>query len=135
MIVSIILSLMIYYGLNFNGTIVKLYGYSILLVGSGSMEPELKVNDVIIIKEQENYSKNDVITFNTNGNSLVTHRILEKEGMSYITKGDNNNSIDEEIVSQNQIEGKVIYNSKVLKFIYNNWLFIIIAIIILLIIF
>lgn len=126
---------MIYYGLNTKGTIIKFYGYSALLVSSGSMKPELNVYDVIVIKEYDTYNKNDIITFNTKGNSLVTHRILEKNGTNYITKGDKNNSIDEEVISQQQIEGKVIYNSKILKFIYNNWLLIILAIIILLIIF
>ena len=33
------------------------FGFSMAVVASGSMEPALSVNDVIIIKEQENYGE------------------------------------------------------------------------------
>lgn len=134
-IISLILSLAIYYGVNANGLTTKLYGYTTLIVGSGSMQPELMVGDVIIIKECDNYNKNDIITFNVDNEYLVTHRIIEKNEDHYITKGDNNNSADERIVLEESIEGKLICNSKILKFIYNNWILVILAIVILLIIF
>ena len=134
-IISIILSLAIYYGVNANGLTTKLYGYTTLIVSSGSMQPELMVGDVIIIKECDSYNKNDIITFNVDNQYLVTHRIIEKNENHYITKGDNNNSADDNIVLEEQIEGKLIHNSKVLKFIYNNWILVILAIVVLLIIF
>lgn len=134
-IISIILSLAIYYGVNANGLTTKLYGYTTLIVSSGSMQPELMVGDVIIIKEFDSYNKNDIITFNVDNQYLVTHRIIEKNENHYITKGDNNNSADDNIVLEEQIEGKLIHNSKVLKFIYSNWILVILAIVVLLIIF
>lgn len=111
---------------------MKFYGYTTLIVSSGSMQPELMVGDVIIIKECDSYNKGDIITFNVNNEYLVTHRIIEEKENHYITKGDNNNSADENIVTEEQIEGKLIHNSKVLKFIYNNWILVILAIIVLL---
>lgn len=134
-IISLVLSLAIYYGVNANGLTTKVYGYTTLIVSSGSMEPELMVGDVIIIKECDSYNKGDIITFNVNNEYLVTHRIIEEKENHYITKGDNNNSADDNIVLEEQIEGKLIHNSKILRFIYNNWILVILAIVVLLIIF
>lgn len=132
--ISIILSLALYFGLNTNSLLVKFYGISILTVGSGSMLPELSVGDVIIIKACDDYKINDIITYNVNNEYLVTHRIIEKDGNTFVTKGDNNNIQDREIVLKENIEGKVIYNSQILKFIYEYWLILIIAILFILII-
>lgn len=98
------------------------------------MKPELAIGDIIIIKECDEYNKNDIITFNVNDEYLVTHRIIEKRGDNFVTKGDNNTSKDEELVQKENIVGKVIYNSKILKFIYKYWLLIILGIILLLLI-
>ena len=132
-IISIVIAIFIYNGLDIKENINKIYGYSALIVSSGSMSPELMINDIIIIKECQNYNVNDIVTFTNNEKCLVTHRIIKKEGNNYITKGDNNNSIDQEKINIEKIEGKVISNSKILKFIYNNWLLIILIIFILLI--
>lgn len=80
---------------------------------SGSMEPAIKVGDIIIVKDtQGNDLKiNDVISFRQ-GQTVVTHRIVEiqeKDGEKlYITKGDNNNIEDSGEALYSQIEGKVI---------------------------
>ena len=132
-VLSVLISLFIYRGLDIKDNINKIYGYSALIVSSGSMSPELMINDIIIIKECQNYNVNDIVTFTNSENYLVTHRIIKKDGENYITKGDNNNSIDQEIINYEKIEGKVISNSKILKFIYNYWFLIIIIILAILI--
>ncbi len=132
-VISIVISILIYNGLDIKENINKIYGYSALIVSSGSMSPELMINDIIVIKECRDYKINDIVTFTNKDNCLVTHRIIKKEGNNYITKGDNNNSIDQEKINIEKIEGKVIGNSKILKFIYNNWLLIILIIFILVI--
>lgn len=108
---------------------------SALVVSSGSMQPELAIGDVIIIKEVNDYKENDIITYNVNNEYLVTHRIIEINEDNFITKGDNNTSKDKEIVLKENIEGKVIYNSKILKLIYRYWLIIILIVVLLLLIF
>lgn len=132
-VLSVCITLIIYKGLDIKDNINKIYGYSALIVSSGSMSPELMINDIIIIKECQNYKVNDIVTFTNNDNYLVTHRIIKKDGDNYITKGDNNNSIDQEIISFEKIEGKVISNSTILKFIYNYWILLIIIILAILI--
>lgn len=98
--------------------LVKVFGYSALIVISGSMAPELYVDDLIIIKE-DSYKENDIITFQSE-NSLVTHRIIKIEDNKFYTKGDSNN-VDDDPVSLSQIQGKVVYKisyvGKIVNFI------------------
>lgn len=95
--------------------LIKLYNTAILVVLTGSMEPTIKSGEMIIIKEQTDYNVDDIVTYNEDRNFFVTHRIINKYENKYETKGDNNNLIDETI-DKDQIEGKVIYHSKVCGF-------------------
>ena len=86
-------------------------GYKSFLVQSGSMEPAVMTGDIIIIHSQDNYVKNDVITFHGSDARIVTHRIIEilqKDGKSFFsTKGDANRSEDEDSITQDKIIGKI----------------------------
>ena len=95
--------------------LIKLYNTAILVVLTGSMEPTIKSGEMIIIKEQTDYNVDDIVTYKEDRNFFVTHRIINKYENKYETKGDNNNLIDETI-DKDQIEGKVIYHSKVCGF-------------------
>lgn len=84
------------------------FGYSWAVVLSGSMEPALSVDDLVISKAQEQYAVEDIVTFYS-GKGLVTHRITGQADGGFITKGDANNVEDAGILSQSQIVGKVVY--------------------------
>lgn len=90
----------------FKVEVVKLFGYSGLVILTGSMEPVYHPGDVIFIHEQKDYKVRDVITFHQRG-MIVTHRIIGKDGEKFTTQGDANNSSDEPI-NLSDIEGKVI---------------------------
>ncbi len=90
----------------FKVEVVKIFGYSGLVILTGSMEPVYHPGDVIFIHEQKDYKVKDVITFHQRG-MIVTHRIKEKSGDTFTTQGDANNSADEPI-KLTDIEGKVI---------------------------
>lgn len=79
-----------------------------LVIKSNSMYPELKINDIIIIKKSNNYNVNDIITYSTDDKVLITHRIVKNIDNVFITKGDNNNSEDNEVIKLENIKGKVI---------------------------
>ena len=83
-----------------------MFGYSIFTVATGSMEPAISQNDIIIIKDKEDYFIKEVVTFKSD-NAYVTHRIIEKRGETFVTKGDANNTKDVEIEKSN-IVGKVV---------------------------
>lgn len=93
--------------------LIKIFGKSFLIVTSGSMEPEISSGELIIIKENKNYKKNDIVTYKDIDNSFVTHRIVKKTDNGFILKGDANNINDEEVLKLN-IKGKVIYHSKII---------------------
>ncbi len=88
-------------------------GYKTYVIISGSMKPELDIGDVVIVKETGNFEVGDIISFRQ-GESVVTHRISnieEVEGQKqYITKGDNNNAEDQSVITEQYIEGEVIFS-------------------------
>lgn len=90
-------------------------GYKIIAIGSGSMYPTYTRGDVVIYKNN-NYEKDieigTIIAYEKN-NVLITHRIVDIRKVNnnkvYITKGDNNDDVDEYIVLSTDIKGIVVY--------------------------
>ena len=83
------------------------FGYGAAVVLSGSMEPELSVDDLVVIKETDDIAENDVIVYQS-GNSLVIHRVIEINGDEIVTKGDANNTIDDPI-TLSAVKGKLLF--------------------------
>lgn len=83
------------------------FGYGAAVVLSGSMEPEFSEGDLIIVKETDHYSENDIVVFQ-DGNTLVVHRIINIEGEAITTKGDANQTADEPI-DVSAVKGKVLF--------------------------
>lgn len=92
--------------------------FSIYTIVSGSMEPTIKVYDVIINTkaDAEDVKVNDVITFtSTSSNTAgmtITHRVIGvktlDDGTScFVTRGDNNTNEDNSCVAEKNIIGKV----------------------------
>ena len=90
-------------------TNIKPFGIQILKVQSNSMNPEFRKEDIIVIKKEKEYEVGDIITFKTKDGNLITHRIIEKNENEFITKGDGNNTKDEEKITSSCIQGKVIF--------------------------
>lgn len=88
-------------------------GIKTYVIVSGSMQPELDIGDIVVVKdvEENELQKGDIISFRE-GQNVVTHRIIEIENKDnqeqFKTKGDNNNSVDNNPVKMDAIEGKVI---------------------------
>lgn len=101
------------------------------VVQSGSMEPTIRVGDIIIIGKQTSYHLNEVITFKDENKHTVTHRITAvrtTQPVSYTTKGDANQTPDTETISLSQVIGKVVLVipkfGYVVQFIRTPWGFI-----------
>lgn len=94
---------------------VSFFKFRVYKIVSGSMRPYLNVNDIVIVKEQNDYKINDVVTYKVD-NMYITHRIVEVDNNYIVTKGDVNNVVDNKI-TKNQIIGKVIYRFKIFSFI------------------
>ena len=114
-LVTIILTLILAYNVYnmfcvkvLNQDIATINGYGVLEVVSGSMEPTIHVGDMIIIDTKNKYfQEDDIITFYDKQGSFVTHRIIELDGKVMVTKGDNNDSQDDE-TSTDKIVGKYV---------------------------
>ena len=92
--------------------IVQPFGIGMLLVGSGSMEPEFYPGDIVITKHKNktDINLNDIVTFRNKDGVIITHRIIEETLQGYITKGDNNNVEDAEMITVNNIIGEVKFS-------------------------
>ncbi len=84
------------------------FGYGAAVVLSGSMEPEFSKGDLIVVKETEDFSLNDIVVFES-GNSLVVHRVVGIGGEEIVTKGDANNVADDPIKSSDVL-GRVLFH-------------------------
>lgn len=84
----------------------KIFGFAQIIIISGSMQPEIKAGDLIIIKEQAAYKEDDIVTYRK-AQILITHRVVEANASGVITKGDANNTNDDP-VALSDIEGKVV---------------------------
>lgn len=91
--------------------IPSVFGYSPVIVLSGSMSPTFETGDMIMIKETdpETLQVGDVICY-LEEEVAVTHRIIEIQNdngnVYYITQGDANNTEDVTPVVASQIQGK-----------------------------
>lgn len=108
-----------------NTHILGIYMFNIV---SESMEPNLKINDVVVVKkvEKQQLQKGDIITFKQD-ERIISHRIediiKEKGTIKFKTKGDNNEISDPDLVDSGQVYGKVLFSikkiGKVISYIQN----------------
>ena len=87
--------------------------YKVSLVLSGSMEPDISINDLVILKSTDKFNVNDIVSYKDTSGKVVMHRIIKIDGNKVITKGDANNVSDKEI-DKSQITGIYVYNIKYL---------------------
>lgn len=82
------------------------FGVASAAVVSGSMEPEINVGDVVIIRAQDSYGVGDVISFSNGDGTYTTHRVRSVREDGYETRGDANNVSEE--VNKSAVVGKVV---------------------------
>ena len=88
----------------------NIFGYSLFEVMTGSMEPAIQVGDDVIVKLVDNandIAEGDIVVYEQEDNFII-HRVETIDNNTVITKGDQNNTTDEEIPKE-KIVGKVIY--------------------------
>lgn len=99
------------------------FGYGAAVVLSGSMEPAIMTDELIIVKAQDSYCLNDIVVFQT-GRIMVVHRIVAMDGDTVTTQGDANNTTDAPLPVE-QIKGKVIghipHVGKIARLIKTPW--------------
>ncbi|MBD7909253.1 signal peptidase I [Sporosarcina gallistercoris] len=94
------------------GEPTSFFGYQPLTVLSNSMNPIFKTGDMLFVKKVDaaEVKVDDIITFKESGGNLITHRVVEvltdSGSLSFVTKGDNNNRVDDELVKAESLLGK-----------------------------
>ncbi len=72
-------------------SLMLILGYRFLVITSTSMEPTLKVGDLVVVSNSHDISEGDIIAFII-GSKIVIHRVVEvtheSGSMKYYTKGD-----------------------------------------------
>ena len=88
----------------------SIFGYSSLMVATGSMSGTIEEGDLIIIKDTGDYKIGDIVTFFQDGDTIpTTHRIynIDEDGL-WKTRGDANDSYDKRSISSDEIIGEVV---------------------------
>lgn len=98
---------------------LKLFGMQVYSVVSGSMEPNIHVGALIVVKDTdfENLEVGDAVTYVLSNGTPCTHRIIsiDSENKYVTTKGDANDSEDAAVYYKN-IVGKVVANVPLLGY-------------------
>ena len=107
---------------------VRVLGYKVFTVLSGSMEPTYHVGSLIYVKEVDyrQLESGDVITFMRDESTVVTHRIVEvvldeddTSVIRYRTKGDANEAEDGALVHYKNVIGTPVMTIPKLGYIAN----------------
>lgn len=98
-------------------TIIYFYSgyfkYYAIAVASGSMDPNIKVGDVVVVNQRyDDINENDVIAYKKD-KIIIVHRVVKKVKYNntylYYTKGDANSDIDNFVIEKDMIVGVVKY--------------------------
>jgi len=90
------------------------FGIKPFIVSTGSMEGTINIGDLVITKEVDpaTLEVGDIISYKEES-SVITHRIIamtEKDGeLAFTTKGDANNTEDDNPVTYSQVEGIYLF--------------------------
>lgn len=107
---------------------VRLVGFQVYTVLSGSMEPAYPTGSLIYVREvdHQDLAEGDVITFMLNEDTVATHRIAgvvpdenDPSVIRYRTKGDANNAEDGTLVHYKNVLGSPVFTIPYLGYAAN----------------
>lgn len=92
-------------------TIPRMFGWQPTVITGGSMQPTIDLGDIVVTRPlgTRDLVPGEVVTFQDPSNSerLITHRVVEvmPDG-SLRTRGDNNGSVDTQLVAPSTVQGR-----------------------------
>lgn len=78
-----------------------------VIVTGISMEPGFHRGDLAILRQENDYVVGDVVTYRHPTIGPVIHRIIRRDGLRFVFKGDNNSWVDEYHPTQEELIGKL----------------------------
>ena len=133
LLIVLVLLVLAMFAMRLTGRTPSILGYQVYRVFTDSMEPELKIGDIILVKSvsAEEIKKGDIVTYNSLQGEIrgqsITHRIVsdpEVVGGRYIyqTKGDALGAVPDPQITYDQVEGKYICKIPVIDKLYSFFL-------------
>ena len=79
------------------------------VINGQSMEPVLVADDLALVRERADYQVGDAIAYRSRnlGGLVVLHRIVAREGDTFVTQGDNNDFLDSDRPREQDVLGKL----------------------------
>lgn len=85
------------------------FGVGMAVINSGSMEPNIPIDSLVIVVKDESYEIDEVVAFQTEPGKIHTvHRIVAIDGDIITTCGDNNDGSNDAPFHVSKIKGKVV---------------------------
>ena len=133
LLIFLIAVVVVVFDARMSGEAPSVFGYQIYRVSSGSMEPELMIDDVILVKEVEpqEVHKGDIVTYvGTHGDingKFITHKVTEEPEYingEYIfqTQGVASGTIPDELWSDDQLLGVFVCKLPFVDWLYSFFL-------------
>ena len=125
-------------GAKIKGKVPSIFGYSVLHIVTGSMEPEIPENTYILVKKTapEDVRRGQIITFYSDDPEIYgfpnTHRVVEdpivtEDGIEFVTGGDANSANDDETAKSDKLVGVYVgqlgFLTKFSEFLGGNTVF------------
>ena len=129
-LVVLVLLVILMFIIRLSGNSPSVFGYHVYRVASDSMEPTLKVGDVILVGpvDAEKIQKDDIITYKALQGELagheITHRVVtepvkERGRYYYQTQGDADGAPLDPRISYDQVVGKYITKLFLISLLYS----------------
>ncbi len=73
-----------------------------------SMEPGFQAGDLAILRTADRYAVGDVVAYRSESmNTVVMHRVVSADATGFVTQGDNNDWLDEDKPSKDELLGRL----------------------------
>lgn len=133
LLVVLIAVVVVMFDARISGEAPELFGYQIFRVSSGSMEPELMIGDVILVKDVEptELYSGDTVTYKGEvgdfSDKFITHKLIADPELvdgEYVfhTKGIVSGALEDPLWYEDQLVGLVVCKIPFINAVYNFFL-------------
>lgn len=129
MVIFILAFVVVVFLQRFSNNRIAFFDYRMFTVVSGSMEPKYKINDVLIAKKVEpsTIKIGDTISYEgvrgTVKDKVITHEVVginkDQNGKYLFSAKGLSNIVEDPIIYESQLYGKVVYKSIILSLVYH----------------
>ena len=86
----------------------RLLGLGLLVTDGASMEPGISEGDLAVTRPAAEYHHGDVVAYRSEEiDRMVLHRVVDRNGERFVTKGDNNSWLDPDMPTEAEIQGEL----------------------------